>query len=109
MRPNKPLRYAMLAISVSIAMVTANAALAQGTDEGREYKCFADQADQDQVVFYYYDQAVWPDRFSDEDTMARARIPNSLRKSLSLIHECVLRELDFSNPVARTLEIEQPQ
>ena len=109
MSPIKPLRYVMSAILMSVVIATANPTQAQDTDEASEYKCFAGRADQSQIVFYYYDQADWPDRFSDEDTIARARIPNSLRKRLALIHECVLRELDFTSPVARTLEMQQPQ
>jgi hypothetical protein len=117
MRPNKPIRYIISAISVAVmitgaiagAMVGAAPAQAQGTDEAREYKCFAERADQSQFVFYYYDQVGLPSRFSDADTIAQARIPNSLRASLSLIHECLLRELDFTDPVANRLEIQQPQ
>jgi hypothetical protein len=113
MRPNKPIRYIISAISVAVmitgAMVGAAPAQAQGTNEAREYKCFAERADQSQFVFYYYDQVSLPSRFSDADTIAQARIPNSLRASLSLIHECLLRELDFTDPVANRLEIQQPQ
>ncbi len=109
MRPNKPMRYYLSAVSVSVTIAVSNPAQAQDPDEVREYKCFADRADQSQTVFYYYDQTDLPSRFSDDDTIATARIPNSLLDSIALIHECVLRELDFSNPFARTLEAQQPQ
>lgn len=109
MKSNKPARYFLSAISVSVAIAAANPTQAQDSGEAREYKCYADLADQSQAVFYYYEQTDLPNRFSDGETIAKARIPNSLRERLTVIHECVLRDLDFTNPIATTLEIQQPQ
>lgn len=109
MRFDKQARFVISAAAVAAAIAFAHPARAQDADATPEYKCFADLVDQSQRVFYFYDDGDLPSRFSDADNIARARIPNSWRKRATLIHECVLRDLAFSNPVANTLEIEQPQ
>ena len=50
-----------------------------------------------------------PDRFSDMGNIAQAKISKSVRAELAEVHECLLRELDFSDPIARQIEARMPR
>lgn len=100
---------ALRGVLVAVAVVASSPLSAQITTSTPEYKCFATLADQTQIVFYFYDEARLPDRFTDEANYTTAKIPNSVRQQIRRLHECALRSLAFSDPTAVALEAALPQ
>jgi len=110
MRTKKP----GLTLSVVIAAVLGVAAAphyssAQLSSDTPERKCFVSRFDGSKTVIYFYDDGPLPDRFSGIGNIANAKISSSVRAEIFEVHECLLRELDFSDPVARQIEARMPR
>lgn len=109
MRTKKPGLALSVATATFLGIAAASHSLAQPSADTPERKCFVSLSDRSNTVIYFYDDGPLPDRFYDAENIARAKIPNSVRATITEIHECLLRELDFSDPVARRLEAQIPQ
>jgi len=109
MKPHRHRSTFLLLLAAASSAVATSATLAQLSSDTPEYKCFANLADQSQTVIFFYDSGDLPARFSDTDNVARAKIPNSIRDKITDVHECALRELNFSDSVGNTLESQMPQ
>lgn len=109
MSANRPSSILIAGFATVVVMATPFPSGAEGPTETREYKCFANLTDGSQTVVYYHDTFAMPERFADDEAIAKARIPDSLRQDMATIHECALRNLDFYDQAARSVEAQQPQ
>ncbi|ESQ14707.1 MAG TPA: hypothetical protein DDY14_15725 [Chromatiaceae bacterium] len=96
-------------MAAALMIVAASPLFAQLSTATPEYKCYASMMDNTRTVLFFYQQGNLPERFSDQANIARADIPDSMRKQLVMVHECVLRQLEFSDPAAGELEAMLPQ
>lgn len=109
MRTKKPRLALSLAVAALLGIAAANHSLAQLSPDTPERKCFVSRSDRSKAVIYFYDDGPLPDRFSDMGNIAQAKISKSVRAELAEVHECLLRELDFSDPIARQIEARMPR
>jgi|GEM_PF-2732284 len=99
----------ILPLAASFALFAGAQTLVPLAADAPEYKCFVDSTDYSKTVIFFYDSGDLPDRFADEDNVAKAKIPNSVRAEIRAFHECVLRRLDFEDVVAQSIEAQMPQ
>jgi hypothetical protein len=79
------------------------------TSETPEFKCHVSFASGEDSVIRFYDIGGLPARFTDDETIAQAAIPDSVRRRVAVVHECVLVSEQFSSPAAVWLEQQLPR
>lgn len=93
-----------LIAAIAIAIAVIGPASAAEKPQPVAYKCFVDLADQTRTVVFFYQLGDFPNRFDDPANIAKAGIPKSVRAKITRFHECLLRELEFAEPIANKIE-----